>query len=174
MKNYLPETWFHPNLEQRESPVHGQGQFAIDWIREGETVMIWGGTIYTEEDFKQGRIKGPISYSFVEEDILMVAPPDGRDYYINHSCDPNLWMADNVTVTARRDIAPGEEIRGDYAVWEAEPEYTLGPCNCGSPLCRTTITGNDWMLPELQERYKGHFLPFINRRIDEQSAQQTR
>ncbi len=166
-KNYLPETWFHPNLEQRTSPVHGQGQFATDWIREGETVMIWGGTLYTGEDLKQGRIKGPISYSYVEEDLVMAAPEDGRDYYINHSCDPNLWMADNVTVTARRDIAPGEEISGDYAVWEGEPEYTLGPCNCGSPLCRITITGNDWMLPELQERYKGHFLPFITKRIEQ-------
>ncbi|MEO5951062.1 MAG: SET domain-containing protein-lysine N-methyltransferase, partial [Chloroflexia bacterium] len=134
---------------------------------EGETVMIWGGTIYTDEDLKLGRIKGPISYSYVEEDVVMAAPEDGRDYYINHSCDPNIWMTDNVTVTACRDIAPGEEIRGDYAVWEGEPEYTLGPCNCGSPLCRTTITGNDWMLSELQERYKGHFLPFIKQRIAE-------
>jgi hypothetical protein len=74
-------------------------------------------------------------------------------------------MADNVTVVARRDIQAGEEITGDYAVWEGEPEYLLGPCECGSPLCRTVITGNDWMLPQLQERYAGHFLPFINQRI---------
>lgn len=127
--------------------------------------MIWGGTIYTEDDLKNGRVPAPISYSYVEEGIIMAAPLDGRDYYINHSCDPNLWMEDNVTVIARRDIAPGEEVVGDYAVWEAEPEYVLPDCRCGSPLCRETITGNDWMLPELQERYRGHFLPFINERI---------
>lgn len=68
-------------------------------------------------------------------------------------------------MVARRDIQPGEELRGDYAVWESEPEYVLVPCACGTALCRGTITGNDWQRPELQERYQGHFLPFLNRRI---------
>ena len=27
------------------------------------------------------------------------------------------------------------------------------------------VTGNDWRLLELQERYAGHFSPFINARI---------
>jgi hypothetical protein len=36
---------------------------------------------------------------------------------------------------------------------------------CGSPLCRRLITGADWRLPTLQERYCGHFSPFINRRL---------
>lgn len=58
-----------------------------------------------------------------------------------------------------------EEIRGDYAIWECEKEYSLEPCSCGSQACRGKVTGNDWMIPELQERYKGHFLPFIFRRI---------
>jgi SET domain-containing protein len=35
--------------------------------------------------------------------------------YGNHSCDPNLWHADVVTITARRDIAAGEELTIDYA-----------------------------------------------------------
>lgn len=39
------------------------------------------------------------------------------DYFVNHSCDPVVWMRDDVTVVARRAIASGEEITGDYAVW---------------------------------------------------------
>jgi hypothetical protein len=78
-------------------------------------------------------------------------------------------MADEVTIIARRDIQPGEELHGDYALWESEPDYRLEPCACQSLLCRTTITGNDWMRPELQARYRGHFLPFLNRRISAQA-----
>ena len=168
---YLPSTWYDPRLSLRLSPTHGQGLFASQPIREGEIVMIWGGTLYTRQDLQDiraGKIKvAEFSYSFIDEDILMAAPPDGLDYFVNHSCDPNVWMRDDVTVVARRDIATDEEIRGDYAVWEAEPSYVLEPCLCGSPLCRHTVSGNDWMRPELQERYKGHFLPYITRRIEQ-------
>lgn len=160
---YLPATWFDPRLTLRASPIHGKGLFATDLIRAGETVMIWGGDLYTEEDLRNGRVKsGNWSYSIIDEGLYLFAPEDGLDYFVNHSCDPNLWMGDEVTVIARRDIQPDQEIRGDYAVWESEPEYVLQPCRCGSSLCRTTITGNDWMRPELQARYRGHFLPFIN------------
>jgi uncharacterized protein len=168
--DFLSATWYDPRLALGESATHGKGLFAADLIRAGETIMIWGGTLYTRqdlEDIRAGKIKvEEFSYSFVDEDLLLAAPDDGLDYFINHSCDPNIWIVDEVTVVARRDIQAGEEIRGDYAVWEAEPGYVLELCQCGSDLCRQRITGNDWMLPALQERYKGHFLPYISRRIE--------
>ena len=168
-QSVLPETWFDPRLVLRESPTHGHGLFAAEPIGAGETVMIWGGTLYTAQelqDIRAGKLQvAEFSYSFIEEGILLAAPPDGLDYFINHSCDPNVWMEGRVTVTARRDIQRDEEIRGDYAVWECEAGYLLEPCNCGTPLCRQRITGNDWMLPEVQARYKGHFLTFIEQRI---------
>ncbi len=168
-ESYLPFTWCDTRLELKPSPTHGKGLFATSLIRRDEIVIVWGGTLYTQQDLADisaGKIKvEPFSYSFIEEDIMMAAPPDGLDYFINHSCDPNVWMSNNVTVVARRDILPGEEIRGDYAVWEAEADYVLTPCNCGSTLCRGRITGNDWMLPELQKLYENHFLPYISRRI---------
>jgi uncharacterized protein len=164
-QEYLSVTWFDPRLALRESPIHGKGLFATDLIRAGEVVMIWGGDVYTRDDLRSGRVPGHTSYSFVTEDLLIAAPGDGLDYFVNHCCDPTVWMRDNVTVIARRDIQPGEEITGDYAVWEGEPNYVLQPCQCGSPMCRGKMTGNDWMLPELQERYEGHFLPYISDRI---------
>jgi hypothetical protein len=168
-QSVLPETWFDARLDLKDSPTHGRGLFANDLIRAGETVMIWGGTLYTAQelqDIRDGKLQvAEFSYSFIEEGILLAAPPDGLDYFINHSCDPNVWMEGRVTVVARRDIQAGEEIRGDYAVWECEQGYVLEPCNCASPQCRKRITGNDWILPELQERYRGHFLTFIAQRI---------
>jgi hypothetical protein len=60
-----------------------------------------------------------------------------------------------------------EEVTMDYAMHFADPHWMMKqPCRCGSRLCRGQITGNDWMLDELQKRYAGHFSPFLNKRID--------
>ena len=100
-----------------------------------------------------------------------VDEPLTDDYSINHSCDSNMWMKDEVTLIARRDIAAGEEVTMDYAMHFADPNWTMrNTCSCGSPLCRGTITGRDWMLKELQERYRDHFSPLINRRITKLAA----
>ena len=82
----------------------------------------------------------------------------------NHSCDPSLWMRDERTVCARRDIGAGEELTMDYAVVTVTPEWRM-QCQCGTSACRGVVTGNDWRIPELQQRYAGRFSPFINARI---------
>ncbi len=91
---------------------------------------------------------------------------DDRTYFMNHSCDPNVWMTDAVTLVARRGIPTGEELTVDYALFEADEGFTAKwTCACGSNLCRKRVTGRDWRRPDLQERYAGHFLPLIARRI---------
>jgi uncharacterized protein len=71
---------------------------------------------------------------------------------MNHSCDANLWMGDEVTVVARRDIATGEELTQDYALYTTSPTWIMKPCRCGMFNCRQVITGNDWQRPDVQER----------------------
>lgn len=164
MRSYLPETWFDPRLVARPSPVHGTGLFAAEPIQAGEKLMIWGGTVWTRAQLEAGEVP-PCSFSFVEEDVLLAAPQDGLDYFVNHSCDPSAWMADEVTVVARTAIPAGGEVTGDYALWEAEDDYLVEACSCGAPTCRGVVRGTDWQLPALQERYRGHFLPYIERRF---------
>jgi uncharacterized protein len=67
---------------------------------------------------------------------------------------------------ARRPIAAGEELTIDYALFTASPDWSLSPCRCGLACCRQMITGSDWMRPDVQARYRGHFSPFLNRRIE--------
>jgi hypothetical protein len=75
-------------------------------------------------------------------------------------------MTDEVTLVARRDIAQDEELTADYAMWEADENHVMRwACVCGSPRCRGRVTGQDWRLPELPQRYRGHFSPLINQRI---------
>lgn len=38
-------------------------------------------------------------------------------------------------------------------------------CRCGSVRCRDTVTGRDWQLPDLQQRYGKHWVPVLLERI---------
>ena len=78
----------------------------------------------------------------------------------NHSCDPNAWLESDFVVVARRDIAASEEITTDYATMTVHPAWRM-ECQCGSAICRGVVTGDDWRLSELRERYRGHFVPWI-------------
>lgn len=77
---------------------------------------------------------------------------------INHSCDPNAWL-EGLNLVARRNIPKDEEITIDYATFCCEEmiEFT---CNCGSPLCRHTIRGTDYLQPFV-ERYGDHVSDYV-------------
>ncbi len=168
MKEYRKESWIDPRIEVRESPT-GKGMYAIEKIKMGEIVTIWGGKVFTNEEKAAGLVK-KYSSSRIDEDHWLGASlddPDADDMYLNHSCEPNIWLTDEVTFAARRDIELGEQITADYSTWSIDDGWVMDePCSCGSALCRHQITGKDWMLPELQERYIGHFVPYISDRIN--------
>ncbi len=162
---YLPATWYDPRAEVRPSSIHGMGMFARQPIPEGEIVVRMGGTVMTEGEFR-AYIATVSRYNAVQigEETHLVEVPTAVGG-MNHSCDANLWMSDEVTVVARRDIAAGEELTQDYALYTASPTWTLKPCRCGIPMCRHRITGNDWRRSDVQERYRDHFSTFLNERI---------
>jgi hypothetical protein len=164
------ESWLDPRLEVKSSSIEGKGMFARARIDADQVVVLWGGTLFTEAEIQAGKAN-PHSIAAIDEGIYLADPvdaPASADYFLNHSCDPNVWMKDEITLVARRTIEPGEELTADYALWENDSTWVLAPCRCGSSLCRKKITGNDWQLPELQNRYGNHFTPFINQRIQKQ------
>jgi len=98
--------------------------------------------------------------------VSLASPMQEATYFQNHSCDPSTWWEDEITLTARRDIFPGEEITYDYATSEAnEDELGLVSCLCGSDLCRGEIRGDDHLKRELIERYGLHFQPYLRERV---------
>ena len=164
-KKYLATTWYAPCIEIRPSSTQGNGMFATRPIAEGEVVVIIGGTMMNETEF-QAFTKTVTRYNAIQiaENTHLVDTPTSPGG-MNHSCDANLWMRDEVTVVARRDIAAGEELTQDYALYTTNPDWILSPCHCGSSLCRHVVTGNDWQRSDVQERYRDHFSPFLNQRI---------
>lgn len=160
--------WVDPRLEMRPSPLGGCGLFALAPVQTGERLVLWGGTVFTRADLLAGKAN-PETIAVLDQDLYLADPVEAaltEEYALNHSCDPNAWLLDALTVGARRPIAAGEEVTADYALWLFEQDWRLDPCRCGAPLCRGRVTGQDWRRPELQARYAGHFTPYLNRLID--------
>lgn len=157
-----------PKTQVRESPIHGKGLFARTNIKHGDIVAIKGGFIVDRQQWAQ--LEAVMGVSEIQiEDNFFITPieqqhRDGAMLYINHSCQPNAAIVGQIVFVAMRDIEANEEITADWATTD-DLDYSM-PCHCGSAECRGIISGKDWMKPELQEKYKGWFCWFLQRKID--------
>jgi SET domain-containing protein len=166
-----PDCWLHPDIEVRPSRIAGEGLFARAPIASGTTVSRLGGRLVSSLELRElfaavaaDPERPYIDTITVTETRHLVLPPRRPSGYGNHSCDPNLWWVGPYTLAARRDIATGDEVTNDYATSTGSADFTLD-CSCGSARCRGTVTGDDWRLPELQERYGDHWVPALITRI---------
>ena len=168
-KTYLKRTWVNPKLRPDRSRIHGEGVFAGRKISKGELVMEFGGERVTAAELANYR----------ERSVWIVSPgvylaltntdtEPSLDEHLNHSCDANCWLAGETKMVAKRDIAEGEEITLDQGTWNFdEGEYSDdAACSCGAMNCRRVLTENDWRRADVQERYRGHFHPLIQKMID--------
>ena len=168
-------SWLNPHLERRNSNAHGWGIFAKADIRKDEKLAIFGGKVMLIDEMYQlpENMQG---YTMQIEERFVLGPastiPEDTDFF-NHSCDPNSGFKGQVFLVAMRDIRAGEEIAFDYCMTVSE---SVGSdmifqmkCACDSPHCRKTITEQDWMLPELQARYKGYFSQYIQEKIEKRN-----
>ena len=165
--NESNENWINPKIRIGDSPIHGKGMFAEGDIERGEILAVWR-ECYTDRTGAEEAVRNGKGIMQWDEDVFSYETERNPEHYmLNHSCDPNSWMADAHTLTARRDIRKGDEITVDIAMFEdQEDAVTDWSCNCGSSMCRGRVTGKDWMREDLRERYKGHFSPLINKRIE--------
>jgi SET domain-containing protein len=166
-------SWKNHKLVIAETPGCGKGIFARDSIPCGEVLFVMGGTILTneEEDVLSERLLDkPIEIA----DGFSIGPRNFHDlkrmpqHYVNHSCRPNAGFRGQLFLMALRDIEAGEQIAYDYAMCARSGgrEPFRMECRCEAPDCRGVITGDDWMIPELQERYAGYFQPYLQEKID--------
>jgi uncharacterized protein len=161
---YRAKSWLNPSVEVRPSSIEGQGLFAREPIAEGGVVAVMGGRVIAGQELESIKRTGRFSAAAIGEDRNLVQDEDDPFCLGNHSCDSNLWLADEVTFIARGDIKAGEELTTDYALLTVNPEWSM-ECHCGAEACRRTVRGDDWRRPDVQARYRGHFSPFIDQRI---------
>lgn len=156
-------------MEVRNAGEKGQGVFAKELVKKGEHFHIPDGVIRTNKEIEAAGQRG-YDLCFQIDENHCLCPKDfdhpSAEWLTNHSCDPNtaslLSIHESVTL---QDILPGEEVTIDYGTFDDDPNYSM-ECLCGAKNCRGVITGNDWKLPELQEKYRGYFQKNIQDKID--------
>jgi len=158
--------WITPKAEVKISSIGGKGLFAKEPIKTGEKIVVWWGEYTNKSGAEIANQLGKLVMQWDDDLFSVEERGEDQGYFINHSCDSNLWMQNAYTLVTRKEILLGEELTADYALWEADENHIPNwECQCGSSICRHQITGKDWRLPEIQKRYRNHFSPLINKRI---------
>jgi len=149
-------SWTSSKLEARLTASGTYGMFAKDPIEKDEPVAVFGGMIIGKE------LSDPLCKTNSSDTL---EPID----YINHSCNPNAGMREQILLVAMRAIAPNEEVTFDYGMVVSE-WVSMEPimCNCGAVECRKIILQDDWKNKRLQQVYKGYFAQHVQDRIDKQ------
>jgi len=152
-------------VEIKESPVNGVGMFAKESIKAGEITFVKGGHILRRKEMSSSGVIS--SYLPIADDLFLAARTKAQEkgvkLYINHSCDPNCGLRGEISFVAMRDITKGEELTIDYAMVDNE-DYKI-ECHCGSDNCRKTITGFDWKIKELQNKYSNYFAEYLKQKL---------
>jgi hypothetical protein len=165
------EIWVHAGVTVSPSSIEGDGLRATDDLVAGTIVIRLGGRIVSSAELEEliaAAAADPgaayVDTITVYEDAHLVLPPRTTAHFANHSCDPNLWQCGPYEVRARRDIRAGEELTLDYGTISGAIGFAM-TCTCGSSLCRGEISSEDWRRSDLQERYRGHWVPALEDRI---------
>lgn len=113
----------NPNLETRQSPIEGQGIFALVPVNEGDEFDVVLGeqpTVLMSDREFHDYLKTVESWDAVYlgngvHRVSLVARDDNPANYGNHSCDPNTILSGDRRVALRR-IEAGEELTIDYSL----------------------------------------------------------
>jgi hypothetical protein len=166
-----PAVWVDHRLAPGPSPIEGRGLFALAPIAEAEVVLRLGGRLVgsAELDALIAATDSDPTLPYVDtltidEDAHLVLPTGTAAHHCNHSCDPNLWWAGSYSFAARTAIAAGAEVTIDYATISGADGFVMD-CTCGAAACRGVVTSDDWRIADLQERFRGHWVPALEQRI---------
>jgi uncharacterized protein len=162
-----PLSYLSPKTAVRPSAIQGRGLFAREPIAKGEIVAVKGGHIVGRDTLPELRRRlGPAEIQIAED--LYIAPVSEEEressmIFSNHSCDPNIGVSGQIVFVAMRAIVEGEELTHDWAMTDDDAEAMT--CRCATASCRGTVSGKDWMRPELRSRYAGYFSSFLAEKI---------
>lgn len=137
-----------------DSPIEGKGVFAVTHISVGEPIFDPAVTsageqvVMTDEELSVYiRTVERYSAAAIGDGLHRVSLVWTDVDFGNHSCDPNMWLADDgATLVARRDIHAGEELTSDYAMSSESPGWKMAGA---SPTAGSGAPGNQCRLEEI-------------------------
>ncbi len=128
------------------SPIHGTGGFAKGSLPRGARVVEYlGEKISKAESLRRCEAGNWFIFALDDEFDLDGNTEANPARWLNHSCAPNCqaeWSGGRIWITARRDIAAGEEITFNYGY--TLEEYREHPCRCGAPGCAGYILAEEF------------------------------
>jgi len=158
--------WHNQKVKPYNSPIEGLGVIAVEHIKKGEVIFVYGGVIVPKAEIKDYHENlGDVGIQI--DDNFWICPTSREELekqgVINHSCEPNTGFQNQIILVAIKDIEPNKEITFDYAFSESFMDEFQ--CNCGSPQCRKVISQDDWKSKNLKEKYGGYFSPYLKNKI---------
>jgi SET domain-containing protein len=157
--NFLPmQNTAESLLSIRESPAHGRGVYASEFIAKGTAVIECRGILRHKDEV----VEGMRALQVGPETYLAEDPENPRaDDFINHSCDPNLGFANgSLFLFALRDIRKEEELFWDYSTSINEAGWAID-CGCAAESCRGKIRSYCDLPKQEQDRLRSIILAYL-------------
>jgi len=146
------------------SPQHGTGVFAGCRFAAGDEIIQFTGPVLPRSAVQ------PDSYHLqIGEETYLGASGEADDY-VNHSCEPNAGIRQDLMLVAVRDIAIGEEITWDYSTAIDEEDFEGFPCQCGALHCRGRVQSFRALDSMTRERLKPWLMPYLLRKYYSRSC----
>lgn len=127
----------------------GKGLFAKRHINKGEEILRFTGDII---DFNQA-----LAREINQADALQIGnnlyinlEDPGR--FVNHSCNPNAGIRNDVVLVALQDIGKGEQVYYDYSATMDEDNWVM-QCRCGSANCRKIVKDFKYLPSQVKQKY---------------------
>ena len=163
--------WSHPQVSVMRSSIEGRGLVATADLPAGVIILRMSGHLVSTDELAKlieqanaDPMQTYVDSLTIYEGVHLVLSPGSVAHFGNHSCDPNLWHVGPYEIATRRAVVNGEELTIDYGTQSGADGFSMD-CRCGSALCRGMVTSSDWRLPELQARYRHHWVPALEARI---------
>lgn len=143
-------------IQVKDSRIHGKGVFATEMIPMDQIILGIDDSNIIKDSKDVPEAERDYIDTFDGKHVLWPEP----ERYINHSCEPNVYlktMDGKRKVLAMRPIQEGEGLFFDYRIG-GYGEFTW-ECHCGAPTCSKTCHIDFFKLPlEKQKEY----LPYLD------------
>jgi len=126
-------------LHVKNSKINGEGLYTQTIMHKNELVSVVKGPLVRIKNFDPEISQKGVNWIGVSKEIW-INTDKSMFKYINHSCDPNCAFITPRKIYTLRDIPAHTELTIDYSLNEAEFDWKIENCMCGSSSCRKVIT----------------------------------
>ena len=134
------------------SSVSGSGLFVSKDVDTDQKIFSFTGEHIFHEYTPDFALMGS-NWIGVGDREWVIPEPGSPVLYLNHCCDPNVFINDKLEVFSIKKIKAHSELFLDYSTTELDP-YWVMHCNCASPNCRKVIKSFPYLSYVNQLKYK--------------------